>query len=443
MNAVHDGTSNKQSSSPPRVRPAMWRNGPLVISSILTIAAIVALASTCSAPRWSGALPPRVVPSDRCGTGAVTSHGAPLVHRLPYLQSVTTTGASVVWAGVPDPAQYVVVTLEDDGQRRPIGRFAAVHPEPERARERRAALAAKLNEADEPLEPGDYYALVAEVTGIAGDTRYCYRVESANAKITDWALLRTAPSAGAKRVVRFAVLGDSGTGSAAQHAIARRVSAFELDAILFAGDIAYPAGTHAELQSHFFDVYAEIFRRTPVYAAIGNHEQRSDGARPFEQVFVLPGNERWYSFDWGDVHFVVLDTNQIGQAQASWLEGNLAANPARFRVVLGHHPPVTSARRGPSRAYQQWFVPILERHRVELVISGHEHHYERSVPIRDVTYVVTGGGGADLYPVAAESHTHYSQVVHHFVVLEVEGREMKVRAIDIDGGTIDQLTLTR
>jgi hypothetical protein len=380
---------------------------------------------------------------DPCGTGAPTLLGRETLYRTPYLQNFESTLGHVAWAGLPTPGQTVVVAALEGGAPRVVARARGIPAMPaDVAARERARFYARLAQGEE-IDPEHYFLLVARIDGLDPGTRYCHRLESPGGPLTHWASMRTPPSHGTGARGRFVVLGDSGNGSNEQRELARRIESLDLDMILFASDIAYPDGAHDELQSRFFDVYDSVFRRVPVYAAIGNHERESPGAQPFERSLVLPGNERFYSLDWGDVHFIVLDTTHIGAAQAAWLERDLAANTRAIRVVLGHHPPVTSARRGPSRAYLEWFVPILERHRVELVLSGHEHHYERSIPIRGVTYVVTGGGGADLYPVGSSWHTARARSVHHFVLIDVEGSRLTSSAIDISGRVFDRFTIGR
>jgi hypothetical protein len=389
--------------------------------------------------------------ADPCGSGALTTASLHVVHRAPFLQNATASAVTVAWAGMPD-GQHVALAREDaDGERRVIARVPGAHPAPEVAREQRAYLYDELHEdydddenhdevddeVEDPLEAEDYYELAARITGLEPGVRYCYRLETDHASLTDWASLRLAPRSDPDRVDRFVILGDSGTGGPAQLALARRIAPIPMDAILFLGDIAYPSGTHEELRARFFDVYSHIFRRVPVYAAIGNHDVRSQGGKPFEEALLLPGTERWYSFDLGDVHFVVLDTTRIGRAQAAWLERDLAASAREFTVVLAHHPPYTSSQRGGSHGFRKWFVPVLERHDVELVLTGHEHHYERLKPIGSIVYVVSGGGGASLHRARSSSQTARLALSHHFLVVEAHSDRLRVRAINIDGGVID------
>lgn len=375
-------------------------------------AAFAAILGACNLPAWSGTMPPVVPRADACGSGALTATGRALARR-PYLQQATERGVTVAWAGAP---ARVVVALRDDATRTPIAEVAG----------RPAGTAATL---------------AARVGDLDPRTSYCYRLDDDRGPLTAWATLTLAPPADPERVDRFVVVGDSGVGSAAQHALARRLATVPADAILFLGDIAYGSGTRTQLQTRFFDVYAELFQRLPVYAAIGNHDNATQRGRPYEEMLVLPGNERWYSVDLGDVHFVVLDTTQIGAAQAAWLEADLAAAQRRFTVVLAHHPPYTAAWRGPNRKFRRTFVPILQRHGVDLVLSGHEHHYERSHVVAGIVYIVSGGGGAPLTRVGKGGHTRVARAVHHYLALEVRSDQLVVRAVDIDGKTFDEVIL--
>lgn len=417
----------------------------VVLAVALTIAAC-----NLKLPDWDGPAPPVSPREDSCGSGALTRLGRTFVHRMPYLQSVEEAKATVVWAGLPEHGPRVSVARKDDPTRTVLATFLASHPSPEPlAREKRAELYEEYDDEDEggeeedeeaelDLDAEDFFTLAAHVVSLSPDRRLCYRLDTDRGPLTEWASLTFAQAPNPERVDRFIVLGDSGTGRRAQRALERRIAGEQMDAILFLGDIAYRSGTHDQIQARFFAIYAGIFQRIPVYAAIGNHDIRTDDGRPFEDVFWLPGNERWYSFDLGDVHFVVLDTTRIGPEQVAWLELDLARSERQFTVVLAHHPPFTSARRGPSRSFQTYFVPLLERHAVDLVLTGHEHHYERTKPINGIVYVVSGGGGARLTSPGRQPYTERAVAKHHFLILEAHGRELRVRAVDIDGKTIDE-----
>lgn len=361
-----------------------------------------------------------------CGDGEPTPAGAESLERLPYLQRVGEREAMVLWTSTSEAAAKVVVT----------------RPDGTRVAEANAAV-------DRAARPAGARQLQATLTGLEPQTTYCYAIEAGGAALTSRTGFRTAPAAGAGARVRFVAFGDSGSGGSDQMALLEQLAEVPFDLMIHTGDIAYDDGTRAEFERTFFDVYAQLLRSFPMFPSSGNHEYHTDDAAPFREVFALPenggarGRERWYSFDWGDVHFVALDTEKMGPEQAAWLEADLARNQRRWTIVYGHRPPFSSGHHGSSGAFRRTFVPILERHGVDLVLSGHDHHYERIKPQNGVQYVVTGGGGRGTYGVGISSFTGFSEEVIHFVLVQVEGDTLSLHAIDGTGQEFDSLVLTK
>lgn len=372
-----------------------------------------------------------------CGRGALTSVGAKHLMRSPYLQSVTTTSAVVVFAAPPEDGYRVQVeTTGGDQVTTAAAEFAG---EPAR----RAALSRRLQAyaPEETVEAADFYLQRVDLRGLEPGTLYCYRLLGPGGEQTEFAPLATASTPSSDSKVEFVVLGDTGTGNAAALAIAQRLSETPFEFMLFLGDIAYGEGRASELQGNFFEVYDEYLRVVPAYTAVGNHEYLTRGASFYFRDFVLPGNERYYSFDWGNVHIVVLDTNHIDRAQLSWLEKDLATQRSRWTIVGGHHPPFSTSRRGSFTPMRDRVVPLLVKHGVDLVLSGHEHHYERFLPQAGVHYVVAGGGGGRITTVAGGPRTQVSAEVHHYLALAADHEKLSLRAIDIEGDVIDRLEL--
>jgi acid phosphatase type 7 len=249
--------------------------------------------------------------------------------------------------------------------------------------------------------------------------------------------------------VRAVVFGDSGEGGSDQLALLRQMQTLRHDLMLHTGDIAYDSGTLADFESKFFGVYAPMLSKAPMFPTSGNHDYETADAAPYRQVFTLPenggpeGHERWYSFDWGDVHFVALDTERIGEAQATWLAADLTANQLPWTIVYGHRPPHSTGEHGDTALFQQVFVPILEAHGVDLVLAGHDHHYERFLPQAGVTYVVTGGGGRGTRGVSGGPLTAFAEGVIHCVVVEVAGDALSVHAIDGVGREFDSVVIDK
>lgn len=209
--------------------------------------------------------------------------------------------------------------------------------------------------------------------------------------------------------------------------------------MIHTGDIAYETGTMQQFEDNYFAVYAPLLDSFAMFPSIGNH----DDAGVYRRVYDLPwaGGNNYYSFDHGDVHFVSLDTNVMTKRQAQWLDADLAANDSEWTVVYGHHPPYSSGDHGSSLEFRELFVPILEEHEVDLVLSGHDHDYERVLPQNGVHYVVTGGGGRGTRPIGSSSFTGYAEAVLHFVYVEIEGSQLLLHAIDGTGVEFDQLAI--
>lgn len=354
-----------------------------------------------------------------CSDGEVTKAGASALSRKPYVQMVSDRSARILWTAEGRGPASVSLTRPDGTK------VATVSAEPDPGG-MGLALAAPFHARLEGLEPG---------------TIYCYALEDGGIPLTGRTGFRTAPTPGSGAPVRFVAFGDSGSGGDDQLSVLSQIETVPFDLILHTGDVAYDGGSLTELEIYVFDIYASLFRSFPFFPASGNHDYESNDGAPFRSVFALPGNERWYSFDWGDVHFVALDTERMGKEQVDWLDADLAATRKPWKVVYGHRPPFSSGHHGSDRVLRRWFVPILEKHRVDLVLSGHDHDYERIKPQGGVNYVVTGGGGRGTYDVGTSSFTAFSESVLNFVYVTIGADTLVLHAIDGSGKEFDQLVI--
>src|SRR5439155_2445433 len=179
--------------------------------------------------------------------------------------------------------------------------------------------------------------------------------------------------------------------------------------VIHLGDIAYYNGTFAQFQSGYFDYYRTLMSYVPFFPTPGNHDYESNNAAAYLAVHAVPqegvpmeDRGRYYSFDWGNAHFVSLDTNlPLEQAvegagpMLEWLEQDLKATRQFSRIVFFHHPPYAAGlNQGEIRCAwaREHISPILEAHGVQLVLSGHEHSYQRSYAIRNQAVVKANQG---------------------------------------------------
>ncbi len=360
-----------------------------------------------------------------CGVGGRTYTGDEHIDRAPYLQQVTDDSAMVVWTSSDTSAPTVIVTRPgfDD----------------------RIEVRATIDESA-PLPNGSQY--IAEITGLSPGAVYCYEIADANGSLYLPTGFETAPVTGGDAPVHFSVFGDVGQCTSDQFAVVDQLRTAHLDFALLTGDVGYSSGLLAEFESYYFDVYADLIDRVPFYPASGNHDYKTRGAGPFREAYVLPrngspdGTELYYSFDWGNVHVAVIDTEQIGAGQAAWLDADLSATDQPWKIVVGHRPPYSSGYHGSDPDMQRVFVPVFEKHGVQLALFGHDHSYERTKPINGVTYVVSGGGGVGTRPVGQSSYTAYSYQVSHFFYVTVVGDELYGYGIDATGKTFDTVRLS-
>jgi len=367
--------------------------------------------------------------------------------RVPYVQNVTEGDASVLWMSRPesvDSAWYRVPGLDSA--------WTGVPVLDHRHGTRRADLG--------PLPSSSAVEYVVSASG----TRM-----GPNA-------FRTMPIRGAGgEETRVLLFGDSGWGGPEQIDLARQMERQDWDLSIHVGDIAYDDGSESEFTERHFRVYPRTLESTPFYPSVGNHDVRADGGRSYDGAFLwpepLPG-ARYYSFRWGRILFVSIDTSSETEdvrdlragtgRQLEWLRDVLAEASADSSVdwiiTFQHHPVYSHAvgisGHGLDQDVRQNLLPLFERYGVDLVTAGHDHHYERTWPIRDgrrvvdgcgPVHVLSGGGGASRY---ARDITNTvllatAQRVYQYVELTIDADRIRGRTIDRGGQVVDEFTVRR
>ncbi len=246
------------------------------------------------------------------------------------------------------------------------------------------------------------------LTGLTSNTTYYYSIGTSTATLaggtSDYQFI-TQPAAGTPQPMRIWVLGDPGTGTGAQTAVRDAfytyTGAQDPDFWLMLGDNAYSSGTDLEYQLKLFNIYPTMLRKRSLWLTLGNHDGGSaDSATqtgPYYDNFTLPksgeaggvpsGTEAYYSFDYGNIHFICLDSYEtdrsVSGAMMTWLQADLAAAASDWTIAFWHHPPYSkgshnSDTEGALIDMRQNFLPVLEEYGVDLVLAGHSHSYERS-----------------------------------------------------------------
>ncbi len=326
------------------------------------------------------------------------------------------------------------------------------------------------------------------VCGLMADTRYFYKVGGPGAwsKVFD---ITTAPMAGTAGPFKFAVSGDSRDNPTIFADVQQRIAAAGPDFQLFSGDAVLLGASEGDWRK-WFDATStsgmaaeEVLARVPFMFADGNHESLS---QIFLSRFALPQElsdgesgqgEEWYSFDYGNAHFVVLNdsvssTTVLTGSEPTWLRADLGKVDRQKTpwIFVMHHQGAYScaSNHGSNLAVRAALQPIYDEFKVDVVWNGHDHDYERSHPIRGfqpgstegalategadgvpvaesgTIYIVSGGAGASLYGSSTACfHTLKAESVNNYLIVDVDGRMLRVTAYRLDGSVLDQFTYSK
>lgn len=186
-----------------------------------------------------------------------------------------------------------------------------------------------------------------------------------------------------------------------------------------------------------------LMQNSTVFGILGNHEKNGD--RYFE-IFSLPGNEKWYSFDYGPCHFTILDQYELWGAYSSqykWLENDLASTNALFRIVCFHEPIYCSGGHSPRIDMRYIWEPLFIKYNVRLVLQSHCHYYQRTDQINDIFYVVSGGAGGPLYNPSDSWFVNISKKAYHYCLLEYNSNNdnLKFTAHYLNSSIIDEFEI--
>lgn len=258
--------------------------------------------------------------------------------------------------------------------------------------------------------------------------------------------------------VKLAIIGDYGLAGSNELAVANLVKSWNPDFIITLGDNNYEIGSDSTIDANIGQYYHDYIypyhgsygigsSKNRFFPSLGNHDWATQNAQPYFDYFELPDNERYYDFIQGNIHFFVIDSDpnepdgtDINSIQATWLKNALQnSSPQMWKVVYFHQPPYSSGRHG-SNLYMRWPFKEWGAH---IILSGHEHNYER-LCTDSVTYFVNGLGGKSIYdfldPIP-ESVIRYNEN-YGAMLIETYGTDLICKFINIDSVLIDSCNIS-
>lgn len=258
--------------------------------------------------------------------------------------------------------------------------------------------------------------------------------------------------------LRFAVIGDFGEGNQAEQDVADLVKSWNPEFVITVGDNNYPSGAAETIDDRIGRFYQEFIypysgafgagaEQNRFFPTLGNHDWDTAKAQAYFDYFTLPGNERYYDFVWGPVHFFAVNSDSREpdgvsriSPQAQWLQQQLAASTSPWKIVYFHHPPYSSGYHGPV----DWMIWPFAEWGASAVLSGHDHVYERLL-VGGLPYFINGLGGGPIYyfiQAQPESQVRYNDD-YGAMLVTADGTKIIFQFITRGGEVIDEYTLSR
>lgn len=241
--------------------------------------------------------------------------------------------------------------------------------------------------------------------------------------------------------VRFAVIGDSGTGRLGQYEVAGEMekvhNLFAFDFVIMLGDNIYGGKSPSDFRRKFEDPYGRLLNMgVKFYATLGNHDDPNERLyKPFNM-----DGKRYYSFKRGNAEFFALDSNYMDPPQLAWLSQQLKGCGATWKICYFHHPLYSDGKaHGPDVDLRKLLEPVFRQNGVQVVFSGHEHLYERLQPKNGICYFVLGSSGS-LRP---HNLKHSPEIAkgydtdRTFELVEITGNQLYFQTLSEAGATVD------
>ncbi|MDD5207997.1 MAG: metallophosphoesterase [Elusimicrobiales bacterium] len=318
-----------------------------------------------------------------------------------------------------------------------------------------------------------------QLFGLLPDTTHCYRIylpaDQSTGVYKAFEGNFTTFRDETKPFFSFLAFGDSGSGSEEQLELAAQMEKFLPDFVMHTGDVLSD-GLDADADDQYYKPYANLLSRAPFFLALGNHDYGRDlktaagkgflkaNFTPFHSVPLTGLPPHYYFFDDANARFFVLDANGFtgaqfapdlapGSKQYKWLEHYLSkANDKTWKFVMIHQPLYSTGAHPPEEEVVKALEPLFLKYKVDLVLQGHDHDYERTLPVKEglpdetggIIYITLGGGGNQLYIQRRnEDWSAKFLPVYHFAVFSVNEKNLKMAVYNKAGEQVDTLEIQK
>lgn len=350
-------------------------------------------------------------------------------HIRPFVTQVTTNSAVLQWVSQGESARGTVIVHQATDEALTL-----------------VTIAGESEIELVPLKDTICHLHTAKLAGLRPHVRYRYEVKSGT-KLASGSF-RTAPAANSNAEFSFSLIGDTQSYHTGLQPLLDAMGNEKTDFVLHVGDVTDRGNMWGEWKAGFFDPGHRYLSQSTFWPAYGNH----DGGPYFPALFRL-NPHLYYSFDWGDVHFVVLDsygagTGKIGRPkQLEWLEADLKQNSKKW-TIAAMHVPMIATRTGIQSFGTDDFLPLLEKHAVDIVFSGHHPLYRRYYPLgskgrKPILHITSGGGGGPVGGFMPSPVLSTGINLNHYCRIDVRNDRLTLAARTATGTVIDRFELRK
>ncbi|MCX7879251.1 MAG: metallophosphoesterase family protein [Ignavibacteria bacterium] len=246
---------------------------------------------------------------------------------------------------------------------------------------------------------------------------------------------------------RVAIMGDNRSNPEKHSKKSKKMAQHSPHISIYTGDLCF-AGRYFEWKQEFFTPEEqELIARVPFFNSLGNHEAQTELTKVFLQAPKSSSNdEYYYSFDYGDAHFLILNTEtnvSPGSPQWKFAESDLANTNKKWKIVAFHIPAYSFGKHPPNKKMQEMTTQIFEKYGVDLVLNGHNHFYQRNL-VNGIYHITTGGGGSPLYePTYEGPYIQKSVKDYHYGIMDISKDSIVVKIYDLRDKIIDEFTIKK